>query len=178
MNGSVNVKSRIAGILNIAAVLLFVILVVVYMTIGNFGIPRGGAETTDASDEEAAGQVLGIAVSIILIIPLILILLVPLGLVNVISGLVIGLHCLHGAPKRGAVIYSLILKIFTVPVFSYAILMIFALSDISGSKFPALFPLLFALCVALFIAAHVFEWLANVAAKNAVAIAANGEAAT
>lgn len=159
MNGTGNVKSRIAGILNVAAVVLLVVLLIVYATVGSFGV-SGGSDRSETSDEDAAGQVVGIIVSVLFLLPLILIMLVPLGLVNVISGLAIGLHCLKAAPGRKALIYSLILKIVTVPIFSFAILMVYALGDVSGSKTPALFPALFAGCLVIMITAHVFEWLA------------------
>lgn len=165
MVGKTKVLSRLAGILNILTAFLLVVAIVLFwgaLSSGAFSGESSSAETT----EEAVGQAAAIFVSLIFLLPIILILLVPLGLIDVISGLVIGLHCLKKAPKRGTVIYSLILKILTVPVFVFAILMIVALGDVLESTAPAFFPAVFGAYLVLLILAHVFEWMANASSRR------------
>lgn len=167
MYGKTKTFSRVAGILNVAAALFLVIVLVLFLTAGNFGIAKEASQSAE-SDEDAAGQAVGIIVSVIFLLPLVLILLIPLGLVNVISGLAIGSHCFKAAPGTGTVVFSLILKILTAPVFAFADLLLFALGDVSGSSVSALFPTLIAGYVLLLIVAHVFEWLANRSAVRSV----------
>ena len=160
MEGKTRFFSKFAGILNIATAVLLVVAIVMFwgvLSSGAFSGESSSAETT----EEAAGQAAAIFVSLIFFLPIILILLVPLGLIDVISGLVIGFHCLKKAPGRGTVIYSLILKILTVPTFGFAIILIGALGDTLESDVPALFPAVFGGYLVLLVVAHVFEWAAN-----------------
>lgn len=160
MEGKTKALSRVAGLLNIAAAILLVIAIVMFwglLSSGNLSGETTSAETT----EEAAGQAAAIFVSLIFFLPIILILLVPLGAIDAISGLVIGFHCLKKAPGRGTVIYSLILKILTVPAFGFAIILIVALGDVLESTVPALFPAVFGGYLLLLVVAHVFEWMAN-----------------
>ena len=105
--------------------------------------------------------------AILLFLPLILILLVPLVVVNVIEGLIFGSHCLKAPPKTGAVIFSLILKILTVPTFGMVEVLLVGLTDMSDAAVPALFPALIAFYVLALVVAHVFEWLANRSALRA-----------
>ena len=176
MEGKTKTFSRTAGIINIAAALFLVVVLVFFLTIGNLGIlnPNSSSngeesegETTEEQQKEAAGKALGFVISLIFFLPIILILLIPLGIVDVIQGLVIGSRCFKAAPGTGAVIFSLILKILTVPVFGFAALLLAALSDVADSSAPALFPALIAFYVAALIVAHVFEWLANRSARRA-----------
>lgn len=168
MEGKTKTWSRLAGILNLVTAVLLVVAVVLFwgaLSSGAFSGEGSSAETT----EEAAGQAAAIFVSLLFFLPVILILLVPLGLIDVISGLAIGFHCLKKAPGRGTVIYSLILKILTVPAFAFAIILIAALGDVLETTVPALFPAVFGGCLVLLISAHVFEWMANCSAKKAEA---------
>lgn len=163
MEGKTKILSRIAGMLNIAAAILLVVAIVMFWGVLSSGAFSGESPSAETA-EEAAGQAAAVFVSLIFFLPIILILLVPLGLIDVISGLVIGFHCLKKAPGRGTVIYSLILKILTVPVFGFAILLIGALGDTLDSTVPALFPAVFGGYLVLLIVAHVFEWTANCSA--------------
>ncbi len=166
MDGA-NTLSRIAGLLNIVTAILLVVAVVMFwgvLSSGNFSGETTSSEET--TSEEAAGQAAAVFVSLLFFLPIILILLVPLGLINVISGLAIGFHCLKKAPGRGTVIYSLILKILTVPTFGFAIILIGALGDTLESDVPALFPAVFGGYLVLLVVAHVFEWLAKGAASR------------
>ena len=176
MEGKTKTFSRVAGILNIVAALFLVIVLVFFMTIGNLGIVDPNSSSDDETDEgktteeqqqEAAGKAIGFVISIIFLLPIILILLIPIGIVDIIQGLVIGLRCLKAAPGTGAVIFSLILKILTVPLFGFAALLLTALTDAANSSVPALFPALIAFYVLALVTAHVFEWLANRSALRA-----------
>lgn len=170
MDGA-NTLSRIAGLLNIVTAILLVVAVVMFwgvLSSGNFSGETSSDEASGESttSEEAAGRAAAVFVSLLFFLPIILILLVPLGLINVISGLAIGFHCLKKAPGRGTVIYSLILKILTVPTFGFAIILIGALGDTLESDVPALFPAVFGGYLVLLVVAHVFEWLAKGAASR------------
>ena len=167
MDGTINTFSRIAGILNIVTAILLVVAVVMFWGVLSSGNFSGETSSEETTSEEAAGQAAAVFVSLIFFLPIILILLVPLGLINVISGLVIGFHCLKKAPGRGTVIYSLILKILTVPAFGFAIILIGALGDTLESDVPALFPAVFGGYLVLLVVAHVFEWMAKGAASRA-----------
>ena len=167
MYGTINTFSRIAGILNIVTAILLVVAVVMFWGVLSSGNFSGETSSEETTSEEAAGQAAAVFVSLLFFLPIILILLVPLGLINVISGLVIGFHCLKKAPGRGTVIYSLILKILTVPAFGFAIILIGALGDTLESDVPALFPAVFGGYLILLIVAHVFEWMAKGAASRA-----------
>ena len=166
MDGA-NTLSRIAGLLNIVTAILLVVAVVMFWGVLSSGNFSGETSSEETTSEEAAGQAAAVFVSLLFFLPIILILLVPLGLINVISGLVIGFHCLKKAPGRGTVIYSLILKILTVPAFGFAIILIGALGDTLESDVPALFPAVFGGYLILLIVAHVFEWMAKGAASRA-----------
>lgn len=166
MDGTINTFSRIAGILNIVTAILLVVAVVMFWGVLSSGNFSGETSSEETTSEEAAGQAAAVFVSLLFFLPIILILLVPLGVINVISGLVIGFHCLKKAPGRGTVIYSLILKILTVPAFGFAIILIGALGDTLESEIPALFPAVFGGYLILLIVAHVFEWLAKGAASR------------
>ena len=166
MDGT-NTLSRIAGLLNIVTAILLVVAVVMFWGVLSSGNFSGETSSEETTSEEAAGQAAAVFVSLLFFLPIILILLVPLGLINVISGLVIGFHCLKKAPGRGTVIYSLILKILTVPAFGFAIILIGALGDTLDSEIPALFPAVFGGYLILLIVAHVFEWMAKGAASRA-----------
>ena len=165
MDGA-NTLSRIAGLLNIVTAILLVVAVVMFWGVLSSGNFSGETSSQETTSEEAAGQAAAVFVSLLFFLPIILILLVPLGLINVISGLVIGFHCLKKAPGRGTVIYSLILKILTVPTFGFAIILIGALGDTLESDVPALFPAVFGGYLVLLVVAHVFEWLAKGAASR------------
>ena len=160
MDGT-NTLSRIAGLLNIVTAILLVVAVVMFWGVLSSGNFSGETSSEETTSEEAAGQAAAVFVSLLFFLPIILILLVPLGLINVISGLAIGFHCLKKAPGRGTVIYSLILKILTVPTFGFAIILIGALGDTLESDIPALFPAVFGGYLVLLVVAHVFEWAAN-----------------
>ena len=166
MDGT-NTLSRIAGLLNIVTAILLVVAVVMFWGVLSSGNFSGETSSEETTSEEAAGQAAAVFVSLLFFLPIILILLVPLGLINVISGLVIGFHCLKKAPGRGTVIYSLILKILTVPAFGFAIILIGALGDTLESDVPALFPAVFGGYLVLLVVAHVFEWMANRSALRA-----------
>ena len=166
MDGT-NTLSRIAGLLNIVTAILLVVAVVLFWGVLSSGNFSGETSSEETTSEEAAGQAAAVFVSLLFFLPIILILLVPLGLINVISGLVIGFHCLKKAPGRGTVIYSLILKILTVPTFGFAIILIGALGDTLESDVPALFPAVFGGYLVLLVVAHVFEWMANRSALRA-----------
>ena len=166
MDGT-NTLSRIAGLLNIVTAILLVVAVVLFWGVLSSGNFSGETSSEETTSEEAAGQAAAVFVSLLFFLPIILILLVPLGLINVISGLAIGFHCLKKAPGRGTVIYSLILKILTVPTFGFAIILIGALGDTLESDVPALFPAVFGGYLVLLVVAHVFEWLANRSALRA-----------
>ena len=172
MEGTTKTFSRVAGFLNIAAALFLVVVVVFFFTLGNFGILTKAAsessseseESTPETDEEQkseANKALGIVFAILLFLPLILIMLVPLGIINVIEGLIFGSHCLKAPPKTGAVIFSLILKILTLPTFGMVIVLLAGLTDVSDAAVPALFPALIAGYLVTLVVAHVFEWMAN-----------------
>ena len=170
MEGKTRFFSKFAGILNIAAALFLVIVLIFFLTIGNLGILNSNSSSesdtsesakTEEEQKEAAGKALGFAISLIFFLPLILILLYPLGLINVIEGLVMGLHLFKAPPKTGAVIFSLILKILTIPVFGFADVLIAAVGDAADSSVPALFPALIAVYLLTIVLAHVFEWAAN-----------------
>ena len=165
MDGT-NTLSRIAGLLNIVTAILLVVAVVMFWGVLSSGNFSGETSSEETTSEEAAGQAAAVFVSLLFFLPIILILLVPLGVINVISGLVIGFHCLKKAPGRGTVIYSLILKILTVPAFGFAIILIGALGDTLDSEIPALFPAVFGGYLVLLVVAHVFEWLAKGAASR------------
>ena len=165
MDGT-NTLSRIAGLLNIVTAILLVVAVVMFWGVLSSGNFSGETSSEETTSEEAAGQAAAVFVSLLFFLPIILILLVPLGLINVISGLAIGFHCLKKAPGRGTVIYSLILKILTVPTFGFAIILIGALGDTLESDIPALFPAVFGGYLVLLVVAHVFEWLAKGAASR------------
>lgn len=165
MDGA-NTLSRIAGLLNIVTAILLVVAVVMFWGVLSSGNFSGETSSEETTSEEAAGQAAAVFVSLLFFLPIILILLVPLGLINVISGLAIGFHCLKKAPGRGTVIYSLILKILTVPTFGFAIILIGALGDTLESDVPALFPAVFGGYLVLLVVAHVFEWLAKGAASR------------
>lgn len=165
MDGT-NTLSRIAGLLNIVTAILLVVAVVLFWGVLSSGNFSGETSSEETTSEEAAGQAAAVFVSLLFFLPIILILLVPLGLINVISGLAIGFHCLKKAPGRGTVIYSLILKILTVPTFGFAIILIGALGDTLESDVPALFPAVFGGYLVLLVVAHVFEWLAKGAASR------------
>ena len=169
MDGTINTFSRIAGILNIVTAILLVVAIVLFwgvLSSGNFSGETSSEDSSAESTDEAVGQAAAVFVSLLFFLPIILILLVPLGVINVISGLVIGFHCLKKAPGRGTVIYSLILKILTVPAFGFAIILIGALGDTLDSEIPALFPAVFGGYLILLIVAHVFEWMAKGAASR------------
>ena len=166
MDGA-NTLSRIAGLLNIVTAILLVVAVVMFWGVLSSGNFSGETSSEETTSEEAAGQAAAVFVSLLFFLPIILILLVPLGLINVISGLAIGFHCLKKAPGRGTVIYSLILKILTVPTFGFAIILIGALGDTLESDVPALFPAVFGGYLVLLVVAHVFEWMAKGAASRA-----------
>ena len=166
MDGT-NTLSRIAGLLNIVTAILLVVAVVLFWGVLSSGNFSGETSSEETTSEEAAGQAAAVFVSLLFFLPIILILLVPLGLINVISGLAIGFHCLKKAPGRGTVIYSLILKILTVPTFGFAIILIGALGDTLESDVPALFPAVFGGYLVLLVVAHVFEWMANRSALRA-----------
>ncbi|MBP5610330.1 MAG: hypothetical protein J6X72_03220 [Clostridia bacterium] len=169
MEGKTKTFSRLAGILNLVTAVLLVVAIVMFWGVLSSGAFSGESTSSAETTEEAVGQAAAIFVSLIFFLPIILILLVPLGLIDVISGLAIGLHCLKKAPGRGTVIYSLILKILTVPTFGFAIILIVALGDVLSSTVPALFPTVFGGYLVLLIAAHVFEWMANVSSRKEVA---------
>ena len=183
MQGKTRTFSRVAGIVNVAAAVFLALVVVFFFTVGNFGIltkaakgadkdaEEGAAPQTEEEKKEEESKAWGFVFGILLFLPLILILLVPLGIVDFFSGLVMGTHCLKAPPKTGAVIYSLILKILTVPAFSLVILLLIALGDMADSSISALFPALIGAYVITLIVAHVFEWLANRSAKNDLAAA-------
>ena len=178
MQGKTKKRSRAAGILNIAATVLLILSLVLFVTVGNFGITDGSASSSE-NDEEAAKQALGFVISLIFFLPIILVMLIPLGIINAIAGLAMGIRCLRRAPGLGRVIFSLILKIVTVPVFSFAILLLFALADTPGAYASAFFPAVFSFYLILLITAHVFEWGAHRAAKaegpvNEAALAKQG----
>ena len=166
MDGT-NTLSRIAGLLNIVTAILLVVAIVMFWGVLSSGNFSGETSSEETTSEEAAGQAAAVFVSLLFFLPIILILLVPLGLINVISGLAIGFHCLKKAPGRGTVIYSLILKILTVPTFGFAIILIGALGDTLESDVPALFPAVFGGYLVLLVVAHVFEWMANRSALRA-----------
>ena len=170
MEGKTKTFSRLAGILNLVTAVLLVVAIVMFWGVLSSGAFSGeSTSSAETTEEEAVGQAAAIFVSLLFFLPIILILLVPLGLIDVISGLAIGLHCLKKAPGRGTVIYSLILKILTVPAFGFAIILIGALGDALESTVPALFPAVFGGYLVLLIAAHVFEWMANVSSRKEVA---------
>ena len=166
MEGKTKTLSRIAGLLNVVAAILLVIAIVLFWGVLSSGVFSGDSSSSAETTEEAAGEAAAIFVSLLFFLPIILILLVPLGAIDFISGLVMGFHCLKKAPKRGAVIYSLILKILTVPAFGFAIILIGALGDVLDTTVPALFPAVFGGYLVLLVVAHVFEWMANVSSRR------------
>lgn len=180
MEGKTKFFSKFAGILNIAAaILLLITIVFFFLAVGSGVLDNSGnsseesSETTEQSSSETSdnstgkeiaeaifgGFALGLGAALLFVV--ILILLVPLGLVNSITGLVMGSHCLKAPPRTGAVVYSLILKIISVPIFGYAALNMFVLASLINWKTPLLFPGLIVVYLLILILAHVFEWAAN-----------------
>ncbi len=158
MEGKTKTFSRVAGFLNIVTAILLVIAIVMYLALLLSGNYSGeSSSSSEETTEEQAGQAVAFIVSLLFFLPFSLILLIPLGVINVISGLVIGSHCLKRAPGRGTVIYSLILKILTLPAFGFAIILVAPLGAILVSQIAAVF----GGYLVLFVIAHVFEWMAH-----------------
>ena len=187
MVGKTKVLSRLAGIINVVAAFFLVITVFAYFTIGNLGVgasnsvsdesSESGQESsneTDGSSDTSVGEAIvgaigtgfGMGLGVVLLVLIMMLLLIPIGFIDVVSGLIIGSHCFKRAPRRGTVIYSLVLKVLTVPAYAFAIILIFAIGDILNAPVSPIFPALFITYIIAIVVAHVFEWMANASSRR------------
>ena len=166
--------SRIAGWMNILAAILLVLVVILFISTFLYASNHPSSDSSSSSSSETQteeeqqeknNEVAAIIVSVLFLFPLILITGVPTAAIHIIWSLVFGCRYLNDSPGRVSVVFSLIIKILTIPVMVYCNFLVYAFTDVVGTTASTVCPLLFSFYLIFIIVTHVFEWKACNAAR-------------